>query len=656
MSTPSSPQFCTHCGAVLQPAMKFCPACGHPQLGYTGAARTDVLVPDHLLKQRYRIRRILGQGGMAAVYQAEDLLFNQAPRAVKEMSQSGLSSQDLQEAVVAFKQEAMLLAGLLHPNLPHIYDHFEEERRQYLVMDFIEGETLEARLQKASLGKVPMGGVLAIGLQLCSVLGYLHTRQPPIIFRDLKPANVMLTAEGHLYLIDFGIARLFKPGQAKDTVLLGSPGYAAPEQYGKAQTTASADMYSLGATLHHLLSGRDPAQNPFHFPPLELGQQAPAMALAALVRQMVEMDKNKRPATMLMVKQELQRIAGLQVAASGPLAPATPSNSLTSLPAVTYQSSLAGTPSSLQRTKEQWIKEGLDHYGAGRTAEALSAYEQALQLDPSYAVAWNNKGNALRTLKRSAEALAAYERALQLDPKNAVAWNNKGHMLYDLKRLAEALAAYEQALQLDPYYAVAWCNKAAAFNTLKSTAEALAACERAIKLDPYYALTWKHKGDALTDLKRYGKALAAYERAVQLDPTYTVAWNNTGAALIDLKRYHEALSACERALQLAPQYALAWRNKGDAYQGLKRYGEALAAYERALQLDPAAALTWSNKGATLASLKHYKDALAACERALQLDPTASLAWKNKGDVLRELKRTAEAEQAYQKARELGWQG
>ena len=656
MSTLSSPQFCAHCGAAFQLPAQFCPACGHPQLGYTGAARTGVLAADHLLKQRYRIRRVLGQGGMAAVYETEDMLFNQAPRAVKEMSQSGLSPQDLQEAMAAFKQEAMLLAGLTHPNLPRIYDHFEENTRWYLVMDFIEGETLEARLQKASGGKLPIEEVVPIGIQLCNVLGYLHARQPPIIFRDVKPANVMLTAEGHLYLIDFGIARLFKPGQAKDTVLLGSPGYAAPEQYGQAQTAASADIYSLGATLHQMLSGRDPNQNPFQFPPLDLVPQGSAMAFAALVRQMVEMDRNKRPATMLMVKQELQRIAGLQVTASGPLPAATPSTSLTSLPAITRQPSLGGIPSSLQRTKEQWIKVGLDHYEAGRTAEALSAYEQALQLDPSYAVAWNNKGNALRTLKRSAEALAAYERALQLDPKNAVAWNNKGHMLYDQKRLAEALAAYEQALQLDPYYAVAWCNKAAAFNALKSTDEALAACERAIKLDPNFALTWKHKGDALTDLKRYGKALAAFERAVQLDPSYAVAWNNTGATLINLKRYGEALAACERALQLDPQYAIAWRNKGDAYQGLKRYGEALAADERALQLNPTAALAWSNKGATLVSLKQYKDALAACERALQLDPAAAPAWKTKGDALRGLKRVAEAEQAYQKALELGWQG
>src|SRR6266699_3917283 len=137
-------------------------------------------------------------------------------------------------------------------------------------MDFIEGETLENHLNKASQGYLSVQDALDIGSQLCSVLDYLHTRNPPIIFRDLKPSNVMRTPEGQLYLIDFGIARIFKQGQSRDTVALGSPGYAAPEQYGRAQSTPRNDIYSLGATLHHLLSGRDPSESPLVFPPLQL--------------------------------------------------------------------------------------------------------------------------------------------------------------------------------------------------------------------------------------------------------------------------------------------------------------------------------------------------------------------------------------------------
>ncbi|MDQ6661577.1 MAG: protein kinase, partial [Chloroflexota bacterium] len=138
-----------------------------------------------------------------------------------------------------------------------------------------------------------------------------------IIFRDLKPSNVILTTNGHLALIDFGIARHFKPGQAKDTLPFGSPGYAAPEQYGKAQTTPRADMYSLGAMLHQLLTGDDPSQSPFRFAPLHVEGQPALTKLERLIMQMVDMDASKRPKFITVVKQQLQEIAGERAISRG---------------------------------------------------------------------------------------------------------------------------------------------------------------------------------------------------------------------------------------------------------------------------------------------------------------------------------------------------
>src|ERR1700753_3581642 len=132
--------------------------------------------------------------------------------------------------------------------------------------------------------------IVNIGLQLCDVLDYLHSQSQPIIFRDLKPSNVMRTDQGVIYLIDFGIARYFKPGKLKDTIPFGSPGYAAPEQYGKGQTTAQADIYSLGALLYYMLSGLDPAENPFHFAPLRLYGTAGLAEFEELIMQMVTLD------------------------------------------------------------------------------------------------------------------------------------------------------------------------------------------------------------------------------------------------------------------------------------------------------------------------------------------------------------------------------
>ena len=331
----SSTLFCDTCGAANRTHALFCAACGrHLQAAtssMTARTFTGLLTQQHLLKQRYRILEQAGKGGFGAVYKAQDTQFGNRLLAIKEMSQSNLNSQELAEATQAFKREALLLAGLTHPNLPRIYEQFSDMGRWYLVMDYIEGETLEAYLDTRG-GKLPlMGtgtshvGVLNIGIQLCSVLNYLHMRQPPIIFRDLKPANIMLTAEGHIFLIDFGIARHFKPGQIKDTTALGSTGYAAPEQYGRAQTTPRADIYSLGATLHQMLSGDDPAESPFHFAPLS-GQHTPVLAdLNALLMRMLEVNNSQRPATVAEVQRELQRIADIYtVAQTHPLASTLP--------------------------------------------------------------------------------------------------------------------------------------------------------------------------------------------------------------------------------------------------------------------------------------------------------------------------------------------
>src|SRR5439155_11381992 len=192
---------------------------------------------------------------------------------------------------------------------PRLYDPFTDAEHWYLVIDFIEGETLEQYLDKTWDGRLPREEVIDIGIQLCTVLDYLHTREPSIIFRDLKPANIMRTADGHLYLIDVGIARHFKPRQIRDTMALGSPGYAAPEQYGQAQTTPRADIYSLGVMLHQLLTGSNPTQPPFDLALSPL-QDRPDK-LQSLLLQMAAMDANKRPLSMAVVEQELEGIAAV---------------------------------------------------------------------------------------------------------------------------------------------------------------------------------------------------------------------------------------------------------------------------------------------------------------------------------------------------------
>ncbi|GCE27166.1 hypothetical protein KDA_26500 [Dictyobacter alpinus] len=320
--------FCAECGAANPTHARFCRFCGHsistqislPQPLASNPSIPIAVVPAserdsqplkvrELLKHRYRLVKQIGSGGYGKIYQAIDTEFMDRRVAIKEMIQQGLGQQELLDAAESFKREAVLLATLTHPNLPSIYDYFSENGNWYLVMSFIEGETLEHYLQQRG-GSLSIEKVLQIGIQLATVLSFLHTRRPAIVFRDLKPSNVMRTPEGQIYLIDFGIARHFKYGKLKDTMVLGSPGYAAPEQYGRAQTTPQADVYSLGIVLYQLITGIDPSHSPFAHKDLELPQHP---QLRILILCMLELDPKRRPSSMGNIQRELQRIASGKV-------------------------------------------------------------------------------------------------------------------------------------------------------------------------------------------------------------------------------------------------------------------------------------------------------------------------------------------------------
>lgn len=296
--------YCSACGAANTLDSTTCFACEQPLY----AAKDEDSMPQTLLHTRYQLLTSVGTGGFGEVYKAIDIQTSSRFVAIKQINLKGLSPQEMIDATETFNREVELLTQLTHPNLPHVYEHFTDPNHWYLIMDFIEGQTLEQYLQLCG-DSLPVDEVLEVGVQLCSVLHYLHTRQPPIIFRDVKPANIMLTPGKQVYLIDFGAARLFKPGRLRDTIAFGSPGYAAPEQYGKAQTTARSDIYSLGATLHHLLTGHDPSESPFHFASLSSAKSGMPPDLNTLLMSMVNLDVNQRPQSAIRVKQHLQTIA-----------------------------------------------------------------------------------------------------------------------------------------------------------------------------------------------------------------------------------------------------------------------------------------------------------------------------------------------------------
>src|SRR6184192_1725394 len=226
-------------------------------------SKPKALESGKLLNNRYEVVRRIGGGGMGAVYLAKDHNLGDAPRAVKEMIESHLDDTQHEKAIADFKRESLLLTSLEHPSIPTVYDYFYEDNseRFYLVMKFIPGSDLSSRLRKTAGGRIEEPTVTEWAIQTADVLEYLHTRRQPIIYRDLKPANLMLDSNSNrIMLIDFGIARWVN-NLEKGVTAVGTMGYAPPELF-SGRADPRVDIYSLGATMFHLLTGSDPQDNP----------------------------------------------------------------------------------------------------------------------------------------------------------------------------------------------------------------------------------------------------------------------------------------------------------------------------------------------------------------------------------------------------------
>ena len=217
-----------------------------------------------LVDGKYKILNKVGQGGMSVVYLAMNEKANKQ-WAVKEVRKDGvLDFEAVKQGLVA---ETDILKKLNHPNLPSIIDVIDTDDSFIIIMDYIQGNSLNKALDE--YGVQPQEMVIEWAKQLCDVLGYLHSRTPAIIYRDMKPANVMLKPDGNITLIDFGTAREYKEKNLADTTCLGTVGYAAPEQFGgMGQTDARTDIYCLGATLYHLVTGMNPCEPPYEIRPI----------------------------------------------------------------------------------------------------------------------------------------------------------------------------------------------------------------------------------------------------------------------------------------------------------------------------------------------------------------------------------------------------
>ena len=268
------------------------------------------LQPGSVLQGRYRVTGVIGVGGMGSVYQARDLRFPNVMRyvAVKEMLNLSTDQGMREMTLKTFERESDMLASLSHPAVPKIYEYFPSKTRAYLVMEYINGRDLEAIINSTA-DFIPVETVMKWALDLCDVLGYLHLQKPePVIFRDVKPSNIMIDEHEQIRLVDFGIAKIFQEGQ-KGT-MIGTEGYSAPEQY-RGEASPASDVYGVGATLHHILTRRDPRlEPPFTFQERPIRDANPDVApeLETIIMKALEFKTEDRYPNAAMMKQSLDTL------------------------------------------------------------------------------------------------------------------------------------------------------------------------------------------------------------------------------------------------------------------------------------------------------------------------------------------------------------
>lgn len=399
---------------------------------------------------RYKIERSVAAGGMGAVYLAIDTRFNR-PCAVKEMLDDFQNESERAQSIEWFRREATLLLDLKHPCIPSVRDFFDQNGKNYLVMDFIEGRTLADVFAKE--GNVPgINGARGVSeararnwaRQICSVLAYLHSQNPPIIFRDLKPSNIMVTSRDEIKLIDFGIARTFQ-SQRQSTVIM-TIGYAPPEQM-QGNAEPRSDLYALGATIHRVLTQHDPANNKpdlFSFPIIRSLRPDVSVAFDKIIMKALMSQVTARWSSAVEMERAIINLPPIAVQPPQPLAPtqlATP---------IAPQTPISGN--STNGPAGNLIRTAQDHLLAGRIEPAFAVVQQAFALEPNNALVHKIYGQVFARRQPPAPDLAiqAYNRSLVLNPSDAETHKLVGDVFLYLRKVpTQAIQPYTQSLRLN---------------------------------------------------------------------------------------------------------------------------------------------------------------------------------------------------------------
>ncbi len=500
---------------------------------------TAIAYPRRILN-RYEVVDVLGEGNFGIVYRARD---TRLPRqvAIKTIKPSYAPDRDLFRMLSErFSRESHASSVMgSHPNLVIVYDFaIAPDNAQYLILEYVPGKTLEARIKGD--GALGVDDALRLTADIARALFAAH--QHDIVHRDIKPANIFIAADGRAQVGDFGVAQVGTLSARTYMVAghLGTPLYMSPEQEG---TTGylhpESDQFTVGLVLFEMLTGQAYKRLRKREVAQRLTQLSPAVR--ALIERMTAADPDDR-------YESLQAVE-------------------TAIAAMRQQ--LARHEADLKEARS-WFDRGYAHNKQGQYTQAIAGYTRAIALNPEYATAYHNRGYAYRVQGQYTQAIADYTRAIALNPEYATAYHNRGYAYRVQGQYTQAIADYTRAIALNPEYATAYGNRGSAYYGQGQYEEAIADYTRAIALNPEFATAYGNRGIAYYEQGQYEEAIADYTRAIELNPEFATAYHNRGNAYYEQGQYEEAIADYTCAIELNPEFATAYHNRGNAYRALKQ--------------------------------------------------------------------------------------
>lgn len=668
------------------------------------------LIPGLILDNRYEIRRLIKSGGMGSVYEAWDNRFQKTPCAVKEMLNLSGDKVNHEYMIERFSKEAKILHDLRHPNLPVVKDYFVKNGRYYLVMDYVEGNDLDTIMKSYGKDGVPEELVIEWSKQILDALDYLHNQPFPIIYRDLKPENVMVRkSDRKIILIDFGIAKTLDEEGRNTRTIIGTPIFA-PEELLAGNPEPRTDIYSLGATMHCLLTGVIPSKL-FDFKPITefnpgLSKEIETVVMHALARspegryecakKMKEdleqisrkntennhlatvIDSHKIMGNSSFITKEILNSPTI-VSSSSKLTATIPySNNITGENPVTHER-ISHTPTVIAPVYQSVQEKTVIHSKKARNINTTTITIIATVIlsiiallfftkDPS--AQFYKKGLSLSKEGKYKEAIDYFDKALDKKPEYKEALNEKkdalenyGDELSKSGHNEEAIKTYDKALNIDPENTDIINGKIKVLKTYgdelikeERYEKAIETYDRALELNTKNLDVQKAKrdalkkyGDSLTKDGKYEEAVDFYDKAIKIDEKYAEAWHYKGITLGKQKKFYEATKCINKALNINPEYAEAWNNKGIIFSLSEKYKEAIDCYDKALKINPVYAEAWNNKGLILSHQDNYEEAIKCYEEAIKNNPSYAGAWNNKGNVFYNRGLYEEAVKSYDKA-------